>query len=97
MTHRPTVEMILVSKYRCRDEEGGCGAAIGQRCKTLASHRPTQPHQDRWTQWHLAGSPGAWWNQRDTGTEADLLARIEDGLSMAASAVAELRAREGRA
>jgi len=59
---RPTVEHTLITTYRCRDDEGGCGAGIGEHCKTHATGKPTACHQDRWLQWELDGSPGAWWH-----------------------------------
>ena len=81
MTGRPTVETILVARYRCRDEEGGCGARIGERCKTHLRGRITQPHQDRWTQWHLHGSPGAWWHENERPKVKILVERIERNLA----------------
>lgn len=56
---------ILVTTYRCRDEEGGCGAAVAEQCKTFAAGKPTVPHEDRWLQWRADGSPGAWWHQTE--------------------------------
>lgn len=41
---------LLVARWACRESEGGCGAAPGERCKTWADHRPTSPHADRWRQ-----------------------------------------------
>jgi len=106
MTGRPTVETILVARYRCRDEEGGCGARTGERCKTHLRGRITQPHQDRWTQWHLAGSPGAWWHGEDgrdgyqrqppVGSREDLLDGIEKSLALIEANVAELRRLDAR-
>ena len=68
----PTLVTRLESMYRCRETEGGCGARRGEKCKTFAAGKPTQPHADRWRQWELAGNPGAWWHEpgalSDAGT-----------------------------
>jgi hypothetical protein len=82
---QPTLAARLERLYRCRESEGGCGAKRGQKCKTFARGKPTQPHQDRWRQWEQAGSPGAWWHEpgapRDAGTGAlirELSARLDE-------------------
>ena len=73
----------------------------GERCKTHLRGRITQPHQDRWTQWHLAGSPGAWWHGEDgrdgyqrqppVGSREDLLDGISKSLALIERNISELR------
>jgi hypothetical protein len=47
---RPSYTRLLEARWACREVEGGCGAQPGERCKTFASGKPTQPHEDRWAQ-----------------------------------------------
>jgi hypothetical protein len=79
---RPTVASILARLYRCRDEEGGCGARPGELCKTFSRREPCPPHADRWRQWEMEGSPGAWWHEHESAENVDPvdLARLRTAL-----------------
>lgn len=103
---RRSVKAMLTQDYTCREAEGGCGAEKGEQCKTFARGKVTQPHADRWRQWDLAGSPGAWWHGGDHDRLASfvvpaehaefLITRIERALERAERDLAELRKVAGR-
>jgi hypothetical protein len=87
------VAEILVARYACREREGGCGAKLGEQCKTYVHGKLTQPHEDRWRQWRMRGSPGGWWA---AGGErpgvAELIEQAERLLAEAGECLGKLKA-----
>ena len=49
---KPGFDERLSKAYPCRKDMGGCGANVGQRCRTRTGRISSRSHEARYTLWY---------------------------------------------